>query len=214
VVADGMGGHENGALAAGMIADAVRHAAFPPLFEDRQAALLALLHASNAAIFAEAEARGRRMGSTVVALLIEGERFMVVWAGDSRIYLLRGGQLVQITSDHTQVQAMVDAGQLDAEAAIGHPYAHVLARAMGVQANVVLDVVADSTEPGDMFLLCSDGLSGQIDAARIAALLAQHDPEAAAQALVNAVLEGRASDNVTVIVLRVTEPTLLVGAMT
>ncbi len=103
------------------------------------------------------------MGSTVVALLVQARRyFAVLWAGDSRIYLCREGWLHQLTRDHTQVQDMVEAGLLSPEDAKEHPMKHVLARAVGVQPHLQLDAIVDEVDVGDMFLLCSDGLTGQV----------------------------------------------------
>ena len=117
--------------------------------------------------------RGRQMGSTVVTLLVHGARYAILWVGDSRAYVLRGGELVQLSRDHSQVQEMVDRGIMRPEDAEGHPMGHILSRAVGVRDEVEVDRVTGEVEPGDTFLLCSDGLHGYVDKADITRLLAQ-----------------------------------------
>ena len=209
VVADGMGGHENGEWASGAIADALRELALPRDVDGASLAVADALHRVNAVIFAEAESRGLQMGSTVVALLIRDGRFAVLWVGDSRAYLLRDGQLIQITNDHTQVQEMIDRGLLAPADAENHPMGHILARAIGVHATVEVDVVTDETEGGDAFLLCSDGLTARVEDGEIAAALADPDPEGRAAKLVAMTLERGAPDNVTVITVTVQPTTML-----
>jgi serine/threonine protein phosphatase PrpC len=152
---------------------------------------------------------GKQMGSTVVSLVIRGPEFIVLWAGDSRAYLYRQGQLIQLTRDHTQVEAMMERGLLTPEEAADHPMKHVLARAVGVQETLEIDGVRDRIESRDIFVLCSDGLSGVVSDAEIAAMLAEHG-HAAGDLLVAACLERGAPDNVTVTLVAANEPTLLV----
>ena len=208
-VADGMGGHENGEWASAAIADALRAVALPEAFEPACQAIADSLHAANGRIWAEASARDIQMGSTVVALHLNGPNFAIFWVGDSRAYLLREGTLHQISRDHTQVQEMVDRGLLDIESARDHPMSHVLARAVGVQPDVAVDVIADEVAPGDVFLLCSDGLTGQVQDGEIAELLALPNHRSALDQLVALTLERGAPDNVTIIIVAVNETTML-----
>lgn len=209
LVADGMGGHENGEWASAVIADAVREVALPADFEQASLAVAEALHRANAIIHAEAEARRLQMGSTAVALLIRDGRFAVLWVGDSRAYLWRAGELIRISHDHTQVQEMIDRGLLQPQDAEGHPMSHVLARAMGVRAVVEVDVIADEVESGDVFLLCSDGLMARVDDAEIAAALAEPDAQARAARLVKLTLDRGAPDNVTVVTVGIPQTTTL-----
>ena len=209
VVADGMGGHENGEWASAAIADAMDGVALPIDFDAASHAIADALHRANAVIHAEAEARGLQMGSTVVALLIRDGRFAVLWVGDSRAYLHRDGELVRISHDHTQVQEMIDRGLLGPGDAEGHPMSHVLARAMGVRAEVEVDVIADEVESGDVFLLCSDGLMARVEDREIAAALADQDAATRAERLVKLTLDRGAPDNVTVITVGVPQTTML-----
>lgn len=208
-VADGMGGHERGEWASAAIVSAL--GGLGPLddFDEACLAIAGAIHQANGEIFREASAREIQMGSTVVALHVNGRRFCVLWVGDSRAYLMRGGTLYQLSKDHTQVQDMVDRGVMQPEEAESHPMAHVLARAVGVQAEVEVDVIADTIEPGDVFLLCSDGLTGRLTDPEIAEVLALRSHEEARDRLIGLTLERGAPDNVTVAIVGVDETTML-----
>jgi serine/threonine protein phosphatase PrpC len=209
VVADGMGGHENGQWASGTIIEHVGAAVFSGDFDQDVNSLAEALHAANARIHGEAESTGRRMGSTVVALHLNGDRFAALWAGDSRIYLLRGGELHRLTRDHTQVQELVDRNLMTPEEADHHPMSHVLSNAVGVQAELRVDVVADTAEPKDVFLLCSDGLTGLVSDSEIAERLGTLAIDSACHRLEELVLARGAPDNVTMIAVACEEMTAL-----
>lgn len=209
LVADGMGGHANGRLASQTIADCVGAAVLPDELQAACDEVANAIHSANSRIFAKSQEIGKQMGSTVVALVVRGNDFVVLWAGDSRAYLYRQGHLIQLTRDHTQVEAMLERGLLTAEEAEDHPMKHVLARAVGVQEALEIDAICDSIESRDIFLLCSDGLHGVIEDAEIAAILAAHG-HGAGEVLVAACLDRGAPDNVTVTLVAANEPTLLV----
>ncbi|HEX3484906.1 MAG TPA: protein phosphatase 2C domain-containing protein [Micropepsaceae bacterium] len=159
VVADGMGGHRAGDWASGQIRDGLQNLALTGDF-DRDLALIGnAVHAINARIFEESQKAGAMMGSTVVVLHCCGDRFAVFWAGDSRVYLRRGGELYRITTDHSEVQELVAAGLIGEEEARLHPRRNIITRAVGTAPELTLDVIADRLEAGDIFLLCSDGLT-------------------------------------------------------
>lgn len=208
-VADGMGGHERGEWASAAICEALGQVAVDGDFTVALNAMADAIHGANHRIFAEASAKGEQMGSTIVAILMRERKFGVLWAGDSRAYLLRDGYLHRLTRDHTQVQEMVDRGLLTPEAAEGHPMGHVLARAVGVRDALELDAIADEMQPGDIFMLCSDGLTGVLDEQEIARLLDPASGPAAPDRLVKLCLERGAPDNVTVVTVSASEPTLL-----
>ncbi|WP_425229580.1 PP2C family protein-serine/threonine phosphatase [Sphingomonas sp.] len=209
LVADGMGGHENGEWASAAIADTFRGVVLPDDFDQASVAIAEALHRANAIIFAEAQSRGLQMGSTAVSLFIRSGRFAILWVGDSRAYLLRDRQLIRLSHDHTQVQEMVDRGLLTAQDAEGHPMSHILARAMGVRETVEVDVIADEIESGDTFLLCSDGLMARVEDGEIENILTEPDADTRVQRLVKLTLDRGAPDNVTVITVGVPETTLL-----
>ncbi len=208
-VADGMGGHENGEWASAVLVEKLGEAQFPDSFEGACQVIAERMYAANETIFAEAQQRGKQMGSTIVALFVQGRRFGVFWVGDSRCYLLRDGKLHQLSRDHSQVQEMVDRGLLRPEDAEGHPMGHVLARAVGVRPTLEVDAIEDEVEPGDIFLLCSDGLHGYVGEEEIRRLLSRGAPEETSRGLVALTLERGAPDNVTVITVMFTEPTML-----
>lgn len=208
-VADGMGGHEGGEWASGEIVKALENIDLPKDFDAAQDAIAEAIGAANRRIVAQARVRGRQMGSTVVALLLRDARYAILWVGDSRAYVLRGGALIQLSRDHSQVQEMVDRGIMRPEEAAGHPMGHILSRAVGVRDEVAVDRATGEIEPGDVFLLCSDGLHGYVDKADIVRLLAHGTPDEASNDLVEITLANGAPDNVTVIAVSATEATIL-----
>ena len=208
-VADGMGGHAHGEWASSAVVQALESVAVPDDFDTAAQAVAAAVHSANRRIWAESQRRTQQMGSTVVALVIREGRFGIVWVGDSRAYLLRGGTLYMLSRDHSQVQEMVDRGLIAPDQARHHPVGHVLARAIGVGARMEVDVVTDEVEPADVFLLCSDGLTGKVEDAEIAAMLRGGADRAAIDALIATTLERGAPDNVTAILVGLREPTRL-----
>jgi protein phosphatase len=150
----------------------------------------------------ERAAGGELSGSTIVALLVFEDNFAVIWAGDSRIYRLRDGRLEQLTRDHSYVQELVERGQLAPDQARAHPLANRITRAIGADPQLHLDVIDGRLEPGDQFLLCSDGLTGVVEDSAIAALLAEPEPEVAVDGLIDAALAAGGHDNVSAVVVR------------
>lgn len=205
-VADGMGGHQNGALASRLI---VEHLAELPALGDLDARLVALracLHRLNRRLGQELTVTAERpdtlIGSTVVALLVEGERAVCVWAGDSRCYLWRGNRLYQLSRDHSLRQQLIDEQQLSPEQADRHPSAHALTRAIGASEDLVLDILELDVLPGDAFLLCSDGLYQGLPSDTLGAALSLPSPQLALQRLFQHALEGPARDNLSAVVIR------------
>lgn len=200
-VADGMGGHEDGEWASEVIVRALAALEVTGEFGADCTGVAEAIHSANGAIHRRAEACGLRMGSTVVGLLFGNGRFAAYWAGDSRAYCLRNGRLIQLTTDHTQVQAKVARGQMTPAEARSHPMSHVLTRAVGAEADLDLSCVGEAVEPGDVFLLCSDGLHGTVPDEEIAHVLANAVPAQACEALVGLAHARGAPDNVTVVVV-------------
>ena len=212
LVADGMGGHWGGDVAAMSITEHVasvgRAASAPDLqarFEDR-------IGRANAAIQAHsARHDGATIGATVVALLVHEGHFACRWAGDSRAYLMREGRLSQISRDHTEVQELLDRGAITPEQAEIWPRRNVITRAVGVREGVRLDQAVGELRDRDVFLLCSDGLTGHLEDAEIRDILAGRSPQAACDRLVEVTLDRGATDNVTVVVVRCASKTLVNG---
>jgi len=176
IVADGMGGYQEGALAAEMTIALLREEIGKIAPDDRvEERLLSAFNRANRVIYDKSHSHGaavERMGSTAVLLLLSGQIAIIAHVGDSRGYLFRNGLLRRLTTDHTRVQRMVAEGLLSAEAAEHHPDSHILERAIGIRRDVTVDVGDKiNIEEGDAFLLCSDGLSGYVTDAEIEAVL-------------------------------------------
>lgn len=206
-VADGMGGH-----AAGEVASALTVAALAAVEDlagaaDPVAHLVAVLERANAEIRRRAERDPSRagMGATVAGLALAADARVVVFhLGDSRVYRLRHGQLRRLTEDHSVVGELVRHGELTEEEAGRHPHRNVVTRALGVAEAIDPVVVALPVEPGDCFLVASDGLTDEVDADQIRALLHRPDPvEHRARALLDAALRGGGRDNVSVVVVAI-----------
>lgn len=202
-VADGMGGHEAGDVASGMIVDALASIKRPENFSLFVDAVELTLQKTNQALrdHSEKQYAGRTMGSTVVALLIGDGYGACMWAGDSRLYRFRNNTLEQLSRDHSQVQRLVDAGLLAAEDADAHPNANVITKAVGGAVHLAVDVVMLDVQPGDRFLLCSDGLYNELNPDEIAVRFSVGAVEEVARQLLQGALEKGARDNVSVIVV-------------
>ncbi len=201
LVADGMGGHEFGEVASALARDAiVRSIGQGSSLEDA-------IRAADREIIAQSQRRTEAlpMGTTIAAVRIVDNRYKVAWVGDSRIYLWNGN-LKQISQDHSYVQELIDQGAITPEQARTHPHRNVVTQALGVTDPNALKVEAVEGElaPGLALLLCSDGLTEEVDDTHIARILAKHDLTAqeCVDQLVLAALEGGGSDNVTVLLIR------------
>lgn len=156
-VADGMGGHSDGITAASIVISALEDAAENGSTLDDESVRKALEHSNR--LICAMEKPGRVSGATIVAAWRDGEELVVYWAGDSRAYHVSGGKARMLTSDHSVVQELVDAGAISAAEAKSHPQSHVITRALGVRSEVEVESVRVRFRPGDLVLLCSDGLS-------------------------------------------------------
>jgi serine/threonine protein phosphatase PrpC len=203
-VADGMGGHDAGDYASQLTTAALSQVNGFPSAPTFLASVKGTLKAANAELRREAASRGagRIIASTVVSLLIYGQHYACVWAGDSRLYLLRDETLRQISRDHSHVQEMVDAQLLTPAEARKHPYSNVVTRAVGAADDLDLETCHDRIRAGDLFLLCSDGLYKDHEDDDIRAILMRESLFDAPHALIESALERGASDNVTVVVVQ------------
>jgi serine/threonine-protein phosphatase Stp1 len=201
-VADGAGGHAAGELASSMIAAALEAIPGGLSASEMLAQVRLTIERTHRALRVEAARRGPDVlvASTVVVLLARGDHFACLWAGDSRAYLLRDGSLRQITRDHSLVQELVESGAIAPHEADNHPRANVITRAVGADMDDFgLDKISDRLQPGDRFLLCSDGLCKTLPDKELASMLGADDGAAASQALIDAALAQNASDNVTAV---------------
>jgi protein phosphatase len=202
-VADGMGGHEDGALASRTVVDSLQSIGTPASASDLLARLEDRILRANTRLKQAAEERGQGIiGSTVVVLLTFEDHYACVWSGDSRIYLVRNGEIAQVSRDHTEVQELVESGILTREEARTWPRRNVITRAIGVSDDPELELCHGTLEPGDVFVLCSDGLTGHVDDGEILNHVGARSPQEVCDALVALTLERGATDNVTVVTVR------------
>lgn len=212
VLADGMGGYNAGEVASAMAVEHIRQhlqpwlTARPVASRELPQAVLRGIELANQAIY-EASAAHREfrgMGTTVVVAVFHGSRVLLAHAGDSRVYRLRQGQLVTLTRDHSLLQEQIDAGLISPELARHATYRNLVTRAVGVEAAVRPDLNELGTEPGDLYLLCSDGLNDMLSDEEIASVLLRTPSlEAAARALVDAANAAGGRDNISVILAQV-----------
>lgn len=201
-VADGMGGHDAGEVASATVIEALRGVdAFRSAYGFRHATCLAL-HEANARLRERCDdLAGGICGSTIAALLVHQGHYACVWAGDSRIYLYRDGEMRRLTRDHSVVQSLVDAGCLSDDQARSHQSSHVITRAVGAHLTLELESVHGQVRAGDRFLLCSDGLTGLVRDGELADFLRRPPLEAALEKMIAAALSRGGADNVTAILV-------------
>ncbi len=205
-VADGMGGHEGGDRASRMVIDALTSLSPNDQLGDFVAAAMRELESVNARLHAEARrGAGNISGSTVVALLAHGRHGVAVWAGDSRLYMFRNGILHALSRDHSQVEEWVSNGLLERHQADGHPAANVITRAIGAADSVELDTAKVEILPGDIYLLCSDGLYNELGEKAMSHILCTNDCRHAAQKLLATALAGEARDNISLVIAHAEE---------
>jgi protein phosphatase len=215
MVADGMGGHEAGEVASDTISSALKAwldefssrksgRATQKLGEMPEEAIKTALREANAAVLRQAQARKNNMGATVTAALVVGEQAFVANVGDSRTYLFRRGKLQQITKDHSLVYSLAAASQITWDEIYTHPQRNQIYRSLGEKPNVEVDVFTVNLEPGDMLLLCSDGVWEMVRDPQISDILGKtKNPQEACDRLIDAANRGGGEDNITAIVVKV-----------
>ncbi len=202
VVADGMGGHAAGDYASQTIVKELNSIGVPGSGDDLQSRFMERLVHANDAIFQHAIELDRgTIGATVVALLVHGSDYACIWSGDSRIYRMRHGELEQQTRDHTEVRALLESGAISEEEAENWPRKNVITRAIGVTEVPECDVMGGPLEVGDMFLLCSDGLTEHVTDEEIGEMMLAFQPQEACDRLIDLTLSRGAKDNVTVVTM-------------
>ena len=202
LVADGMGGHEYGEVASALARETI-------VREIRQGTSLAqAIRTADEEIIRASRKRSDAlpMGTTVVALRVLGNRFEVAWVGDSRAYLWRDGQLAQLSHDHSYVQELISQGAITVDQARTHPHRNVVTQALGVTdpQNLNVETLSGELRPGMQVLLCSDGLTEEVDDGNLSQVLSHIECSAqeCVDGLVAAALDGGGSDNITVVLVR------------
>jgi len=203
VVADGMGGHSAGDVASQMIVNSLKDVQaggklnkYINEIEDR-------LFEVNKRLLDKAQKTDHRttIGSTVVAMLAHGKYCVYIWAGDSRLYRLRNGQLRQMSTDHSQVELYVEKGLISREEALAHPHGNMITRAVGASDELFLDMDIQELAHKDRYLLCSDGLTKHVKDMEIQDILYKGTPQESCKTLINLTLERGAVDNVTAVII-------------
>jgi protein phosphatase len=219
VLSDGMGGEAHGEVASALAVETVvKHCLHPeaspaaelfdevdPNFSERTKRLSAAVHLANRNIFKSAEENPEQhgMGATLTAVWIDGEKLSIAHVGDSRAYLLRGGNLLQLTRDHSLVAEQVRRGILTAAEAEESDMQSVLLRALGAQEEIEVDAEEHTLFPRDVLLICSDGLTRMVTEPEIAGTLqSETDPTRAAEKLIALANERGGPDNITVVIAR------------
>jgi serine/threonine protein phosphatase PrpC len=208
IVCDGMGGSLGGELAAQLAIDAIRRALESREFESGEEAIkFAIEEANRVIVLRRQNPAFSSMGTTVVGVLINGDEVTITHAGDSRAYLVRNGEIQQLTVDHTYVQDLVERGAINAEEALSHPQSHVLTRCLGAEPRLELEAQnywvwdVSGTESDDRIVLCSDGLYSLVTDDEIAEVVSSHTPQESCVRLVE-LAKGRGGfDNITLAVL-------------
>ena len=208
-VADGLGGHAAGEVASALVIERLAQLSLDDTTtttttDDAQQELAEAVRDANRRIHRSAaeDPQHAGMGTTVTAAVAVGDTLCFAHVGDSRGYLLRGGELSRITEDHTPVQRAVRAGVISAEEALHHPSRHVLAQAVGLDVDVEVDTPRVDLQAGDRVVLCTDGMTDPIPDADIPGVIGDADtPDAAVEVLITASLQRGGPDNVTIVVI-------------
>lgn len=218
LVADGMGGHAAGEIASRIAVDSISEfilhtkeddGTWPHAYDEHYRRttnrLMAAVRMANTRVLEamRKDARLRGMGTTIVACMADNETMSVAHVGDSRVYLIRGNQLSRITNDHSWVFEQVQAGMLSEAEAEKHPLRNVITRALGGALQVTPDAQEIEIQSGDVFLLCSDGLTGMVPEEEILRIVSNHaDLEDACQQLIDIANERGGLDNVTAVLVK------------
>ena len=204
-VADGMGGAQAGEIASHLAATSVQHAERGGSSDEEH--VTRLIQDANRSVYerARADASTSGMGTTMTVALLDGDIVRIGHVGDSRAYLVREGRLEQLTEDHSLVNELLKSGKLSPQEAELHPQRSVITRAVGTDPDVDVDAFAVDTSVGDIFLLCSDGLTDMVGDEDILELVERNrrDLDAAAKALVGAANKGGGDDNITVVAFEI-----------
>lgn len=205
IVADGMGGHNAGEVASQAAVSEIQHAYYQASSADPATRLSQAVHSANQAVhkLAQEDAHHQGMGTTVAAAVVHDRDLWVANVGDSRVYLVRSGQIRQITRDHSWVEEQVRAGVLTPAQARIHPQRNIITRAIGTSVRVEADFFTGTLQEDDVLVLCSDGLTGHLVDPEILEVVRQSAPDQAARRLVELANARGGLDNITVIVARV-----------
>jgi serine/threonine protein phosphatase PrpC len=210
-IADGMGGHATGDIASSIAIQTIGQKVSSELFllknrtqEEYTSWLMQLVQEANQAVFESRQKSNNDMGSTLACALMLGDKAYLAHLGDSRIYLFRDGSIQQLTTDHSVVQQLVAIGKISPEQARDHPQRNVIYRSLGEKPQVEADFSIHTLQPGDMLLLCSDGLNGMLDDQKIQIIIREStSPQVACDYLIDAANLAGGEDNISIILVEV-----------
>jgi PPM family protein phosphatase len=209
VVADGMGGHAGGGMASRMAVETISRLVKDAMSADEPAGspetlLRSAIREASHAIYQRSveDRRFKGMGTTVVALWLLGKKAYIANVGDSRGYLMRRNQMIQLTVDHSLVGEQIRAGILSAADAKTHRLKNIITRSVGFQEHVEIDIIERNLCPGDVFVLCSDGLTNMVDDEAMCAVLLEGDLSTAPRKLIDAANRSGGEDNITLLVVK------------
>lgn len=204
-VCDGMGGHAAGQIASELALKTIFKKYYSNTADDSETALVGAIQYANSLVRDTAAAIPGRsgMGTTFTGAVILEEELIAAQVGDSRLYLVRGGEIRQVTQDHSWIAEQVRLGTMDAATAARSPFRNVITRSLGAEATVEVDLFRERLQPGDVLLLCSDGLTGHVSDEEMAALATGSAPSVACMELIEAANEKGGRDNITVLIVRV-----------
>lgn len=205
VVADGMGGHDAGDVASTMIVETLRIVPDPQRFSEYVTSVEDALQSVNTELVALANSNDNTstIGSTVVALVAYANYICCLWAGDSRLYLLRDRSLTQVTQDHSQVEELIAQGEILRKDSETHPAANVITRAVGATDELFLEMELLKLQHKDQLMLCSDGLYKDVNETQILQCMQDQSAEVACESLLDLALQSGGRDNVTVVCINV-----------
>lgn len=209
IVADGMGGHQAGEVASAMAVEAFAAYMNKP-FEGVEAQLKNAMLYANGNVFRAAQADPAKagMGTTLTALYLQGADAYISHVGDTRVYLMRNGSLLRITEDHTLVEALVLAGKITPAEARIHPKRNLITRSLGNHPMVDVDVMHLDNRPGDIWMLCSDGLSNHVTERQMSRVLqAEESWQQKVDRMVEMAVENGTTDNITCVIVTNEEDT-------
>lgn len=206
-LADGMGGHSAGQIACEMALKVVIRSYYANQSSDTHASLRRAVEEANSLIYDTAQMITERngMGTTLTAAIVREDMLTVVQVGDSRAYLVRDGEIQQITEDHSWVAEQVRNGSMTLEEAQASPFRNIITRSIGTSSSVEADVTTHPILEGDLVIMCSDGLSGHLDISEIRNAVLEHSPSIAATRLIEDANERGGRDNITVVILSIRE---------
>jgi serine/threonine protein phosphatase PrpC len=210
IVADGMGGHAGGEYASRIaittIEDSFKNFSETELKEPEKIIDSSIQHAANHIVAkAEEDEALRGMGTTVVALYLHDKRAILGHVGDSRAYLFREGVIEQLTEDHSLVNEQLKSGLISEEEARTHQFKNIITRSLGASPEVEVDLISKKIKLGDIFVLCSDGLSNLVETSEMEQLLRDNEAVTAAKSMVDLANKRGGDDNITLLVIEVVE---------